>query len=131
MSSTDHTSGRSLGQAGHHLQQTVISACCASALPVQMDTYKLTRADSMHSPQGISQAGTSPGDRDHGVSANVTSWETEAQQAELSQWKAAVCLSTAEGSGSAIISCSGGLPVTVTARLIIIFFYPKPCCQLV
>lgn len=121
MSSTDHTSGRSLGQAGHHLQQTVISAC-ASALPVQMDTYKLTRAGSMHSPQGISQAGTSPGDRDHGVSANVTSWETEAQQAELSQCKAAVCLSMAEGSGSAIISCSGGLPVTVTAYLIINFF---------
>lgn len=34
-------------------------------------------------------------------------------------------LSTAEGFGSAIISCSGGLPATVTAYLIIIF-HPKP-----
>lgn len=83
-----------------------------------MDTYRLTDTGSMHIPQGISQTGTSQGDRNHRVSANVTSWETEAQQAELTKWKAAasltsVCLSsylsTAEGSGSIIISCNAGL----------------------
>lgn len=50
--------GRSLGQAGRHLQQTMTSACCALALPLQMDTYRLCGQPIRESPKQAAAQGT-------------------------------------------------------------------------
>lgn len=50
--------GRSLGQADDYLQQTVISAGCALALPVQMDTYRLCGQPIRESPKQAAAQGT-------------------------------------------------------------------------